>query len=74
MGLILGLLNFGATYFLLLAMSHFESSVLFPTVNMSVVVLSALTGLILFHEKLSRVNWIGIGLAVLAILMITSGE
>lgn len=74
MGFLLGLLNFGATYFLIISMSYFESSVLFPIVNMSVVVLSAITGLLLFHEKLSRLNWFGIGLAIIAILMITSAN
>lgn len=74
MGFLLGLFNFGATYFLIISMSYFESSVLFPIVNMSVVVLSAFIGLILFHEKLSKMNWVGIGLAIIAILMITSAN
>lgn len=74
MGFLLGLFNFGATYFLIISMSYFESSVLFPIVNMSVVVLSAFIGLILFHEKLSKMNWFGIGLAIIAILMITSAN
>ena len=74
LGFLLGLLNFGSTYFLIISMSNFESSVLFPIVNMSVVVLSAITGLILFHEKLSKMNWFGIGLAIIAILMITSSN
>ena len=72
-GLILGLLNFGAAFFLIRSMSHFETSVIFPVVNMSVVVLSAMIGFLVFKEKLSRVNWMGMAMALVAILMITSG-
>ena len=40
---------------------------------MSVVVLSSFLGLGFFHERLSRVNWMGISLAIVAILLITAG-
>ncbi|MEJ2596337.1 MAG: DMT family transporter [bacterium] len=72
-GALLGLLNFGSTYFLLIAMSVFESSVLFPVVNMGIVLFSTLLGLIFFREKPSAQNWLGIALAIVAILLITTG-
>lgn len=69
-GVILGILNYTTTYFLFLAMSQFQSNVLFPITNIGIVMLSALFGLILFREKLSKTNWAGILLSILAILMI----
>jgi len=69
-GIFLGLINFGSTYYMLKAISVFESSVVFPVTNAAVVGLSGLTGYIVFKEKLSRMNWAGIGLALLAILII----
>ncbi len=72
-GALLGLLNFGSTYYLLIAMSVFESSVLFPVVNMGIVLFSTLLGLVFFREKPSAQNWLGIALAVVAILLITTG-
>jgi drug/metabolite transporter (DMT)-like permease len=69
-GFFLGLINFGSTYYMLKAISVFESSVVFPVTNAAVVGLSGLTGYIVFKEKLSRMNWAGIGLALLAILII----
>ena len=38
---------------------------------MGVVVVSALVGLIIFKEKLSAMNWIGLGFAVVSIYIIT---
>jgi drug/metabolite transporter (DMT)-like permease len=69
-GAILGLLNYSTTYFMLLAMSLFQSNVLFPIQNVGIVMLSALFGLFLFKEKLSLINWIGIFLSIMAILLI----
>jgi multidrug transporter EmrE-like cation transporter len=39
--------------------------------NIGVIALGSLVGLWLFKEKLSRLNYMGIGLAVLAILLIS---
>ena len=70
-GSILGLLNYSATYFLFIAMNQFQSNVLFPITNVGIVMLSALFGLILFREKLSVINWMGILLSIMAIFLIT---
>jgi multidrug transporter EmrE-like cation transporter len=72
-GVWLGLLNFGSSYFFLLSLGIFESSVFFPIFNVSIVSGAALAGLLLFKEKLSAVNWTGIFLAICAILLITLG-
>ena len=69
-GTFLGLINFGSTYYMLKAISVFESSVVFPVTNAAIVGLSGLVGYIGFREKLSWVNWLGIILAILAILII----
>lgn len=70
-GTILGLLNWGSTYYFLLGLGIFKNSFIFPVFNVSVVVISALTGYFVFREKLSMRNWIGVGLAVLSIILIT---
>lgn len=69
-GTFLGLFNYSTTYFMLLAMNRFESNVLFPLQNVGIVMLSALLGIFFFREKLSLINWIGIFLSILAILLI----
>ena len=72
-GVVLGLPNYGSIYFLLQTLEHgnMDSSVVFPLNNMSIVVFSAVLAFVLFKEKLSPVNWVGIFSAVLAIAMIS---
>ena len=70
-GFILGTLNFGATYYFIRSMMILESVVLFPLVNVGIVTLTSISGLLFFREKLSRINWIGIFTAVIAIVIIS---
>ncbi len=70
----LGLLNFGSSYFFIVALGYFDSSVFFPIFNVSIVGLSALSGFFLFREKLLPVNWFGIFLAVCAIILVALGS
>ena len=44
-----------------------SSSIVFPLVSMGVIVSSSIIGMILFKEKLSKNNWIGILLSICAI-------
>lgn len=69
LGILLGLVNFGSLYFILIALdkSKLESSLVFALVNMSIVVVSAITGRFLFNEKLSKINTVGIFLAIISI-------
>lgn len=69
----LGLLNFGSSYYFIVALGYFDSSVFFPIFNVSIVGLSALSGFFLFREKLLPVNWFGIFLAVCAIILVALG-
>jgi drug/metabolite transporter (DMT)-like permease len=69
-GVFLGLINFGSTYYMLKAISVFESSVVFPVTNAAIVGLSGLAGYFGFKEKLGWINWTGIVLAIIAILII----
>lgn len=72
-GVIFGIPNFASLIFFFNALesSGFAASQVFPVVSMGVVVVSALVGLVLFKEKLSSMNWIGLGFAVLSIFIIT---
>lgn len=71
-GLILGTINFGTMYFIVSALNTniLEPSVLFPINNLSILTLSTIVSVIVFKEKLSSKNWIGIGLSLLAILIL----
>ncbi|MGB3608377.1 MAG: EamA/RhaT family transporter [Psychroserpens sp.] len=72
-GLCLGLVNYFSIYYLLKALNHdsLESSTLFTVNNVAIVMVSTLLGLIVFKEHISRINWIGISLAVISIVLVT---
>jgi uncharacterized membrane protein len=64
------LLNWYSTLYFLKGLDIFQVSFFVPVFNVGVVALSAITGYMVFKEKLSRMNWIGIVLAILAIVLI----
>ncbi len=71
-GLLLGIPNYFSMHFLIKALSiqGYGSSVIFPLNNIGVVAASAIIALLFFHEKLSKLNIIGIALAILSIVII----
>lgn len=74
-GIILGIPNFCSIYFLVMALdkSGLQSAVLYPINNMGIVALSALMGFLIFREKISLINAIGILTAIVAIALIAFG-
>lgn len=71
-GIILGAINFATMYFIVMALNSniLEPSVLFPVNNLSVLTLSTFISVLVYKEKLSSKNWIGIALSILAILIL----
>ncbi|MCX7552205.1 GRP family sugar transporter [Xanthomarina sp. F2636L] len=72
-GIALGIANYASIYFILKALNHesLESSTIFTINNVAIVLFTSLVGLIFFKEKLSFKNWIGVGLAIISILLVT---
>jgi drug/metabolite transporter (DMT)-like permease len=71
-GLLLGLFNFGNILFFLRAHRALPQhpALVFASMNLGVVVLGALTGTLLFRERLSRINLAALLLALLAIALL----
>ena len=74
-GIGLGIPNFLTVYYFFRSLESgiMESSQIYPILNMGVIVLSALSGFIIFKEKLSLRNWLGIFISLVAIAAITFG-
>lgn len=72
-GLALGIVNYSSIYFLLKALrvKGYESSVIFTVNNVGIVAITTLVGLMLFREKISQNNWLGILTAVISIIFVT---
>ena len=69
-GLLLGLLNFCNILFYIRAHQTFHENptLVFTVMNIGVISLGAIVGAIVFREKISRINLLGIALAIVAVL------
>lgn len=75
-GWILGIANFGNILFYLKAHQALsrQPSLVFSSMNIGVILLGSAVGLLIFHEKLSRLNYAGIVLALISILLIAFAQ
>lgn len=71
-GIILGVINYFSFLFLLKALAHVSwgSAVVFPISNLGTVLVATLAGLIVFKEKITKINVLGLAFAVLSIVLI----
>lgn len=71
-GIALGIPNYMCMYFLLKTLNSFsEASVALPMNNIGIVLASTLTGLLVFKEKLSRINVAGLIMAIVSIIILS---
>jgi len=75
-GTALGLLNFGNIYFYLKAHQELSEnpSTVFATMNLGVIILGSLIGVFFFKEKLNKMNYFGIVLALVAVVLIVFSQ
>lgn len=66
---ILGGVNVGCTYFLMKALTVIDTSLLYPVYNIAIVTIVALVGRLCFGERLTAIQYGGIALAFLAIVL-----
>lgn len=75
-GLYLGIPNYFALFSVYKALTVFQhnGAVFFPIYNVGIILLSSFAAMILFKEKLSKINFIGLGLSVLALFFLSYQE
>ncbi|RPH32805.1 MAG: DMT family transporter [Bacteroidales bacterium] len=82
LGIALGLANFGSMYFFIKALNHInlltgkqvQGSVVFGINNIGIVALGVIIGYLLFKERPTKLNWLGIALSLLAIVILTFSQ
>jgi len=74
-GAAIGFPNYFSIWCLMVVLKQYagNSSAVIPINNMGIVLFSALAAWLLFKERLSIINWLGIGLSVCAIALIAFG-
>jgi drug/metabolite transporter (DMT)-like permease len=70
-GMALGIPNYFSMYFLLKTLEVYEGSFIFPINNIGIVAATALAARLLFAEHLNKRMLLGLGLALLAIALIS---
>lgn len=70
-GFILGLSNFGSIYFLIMSLKHanIDHSIIFGMINLSIILLSVIIGYGIYREKLSKLNWVGVFVALTSLIL-----
>ena len=69
-GAALGIPNFFSSLFLLKSLATVPAVIVFPTVNVAVILVVSLAGFLLFRERLNRRQLIGGGLICAALILL----
>ncbi len=69
-GILLGVPNYGSSWFLVGALSELPSYIVFPTVTAMTVLLIALIGKVFFREEFGKLGLIGIVLTMVSIVLV----
>lgn len=71
-GAVLGSINFFSLYYLVKSLTYFDNdgAIVYPVLNVGIILVSSFMSVIIFREKLLAVNKLGLLLAVLAVVFI----
>ena len=71
-GILLGVPNYFSIYFVLKSLEELGGIVVFPVLNIGVVLLSSIISFIYYKEQMSLLNWAGISISCISIILILS--
>ncbi len=68
----LGIANYFSIEFLLRGLQHFDNdgALVFPFLNVAIIVLSSMAGVSFFKERLSNLNLVGLGLSIICLCLL----
>ena len=75
-GILLGIPNYFSIYLQLKALSAFDNNgaIVYPSLNIGIIIGSTLAAVLIFKEKLSRLNQVGVALAIIVIFLLSHQE
>lgn len=75
-GVLIGIPNYFSIWCLMKVLKEYStiSSVIIPVNNLGIVLFSSIVAWLFFKERLGRINWVGIALAIVAIALIAFGK
>lgn len=69
-GLLIGIPNFFSSKFLLRALQNVPAVVAYPVYSVGGILVVSLTGILLFRERLEKRQWIGLGVILIALVLL----
>lgn len=69
-GLLIGVPNFFSAKFLLGALEHIAAVIVYPVYSVATILVVSLTGVLAFGERLEKRQWIGMGLILVALVLL----
>jgi len=69
-GVMLGVPNFFSCRFLLKSLSAVPAVIAYPTYSVAAVVVVTMAGVIAFKEKLSKKQWLSLGMILVALVLL----
>lgn len=69
-GLLLGIVNLYSSFFILLALKDIPGSVVFPLSNLSIVFLGSFIGIVIWKDKFTTRQWVGLVIASISIFLL----
>ena len=69
-GLLIGVPNFFSAKFLLGALEDIAAVIVYPVYSVATILVVSLTGVLLFKERLEKRQWIGMGLILIALVLL----
>jgi drug/metabolite transporter (DMT)-like permease len=69
-GVLLGVPNYFSIYFILKALDQLDGSTVYSINNILIVGSAAIVGVLIFKERLSKANMVGVGMAILSIFLL----
>ncbi len=75
-GILLGIPNYFSIFLQLKALSAFDNNgaIVYPSLNIGIIIASTLAAVLFFKEKLARVNQVGVVLAIIVIFLLSHQE
>ncbi len=72
-GMLLGVINYFSIYFLIRSLSSFnhDGALVYPLLNVGIILAAAIVSVSFFKERLTKINIIGLTLAIVSIVLIS---
>lgn len=71
-GTVLGIINYFSIYFLVKSLGAFgnDGAIVYPVINVGIILISSFSSVLIFKEKLSNLNKLGLAMSIIAVLLI----